>query len=91
MSENLKAIFSQADLDRARADGYNDGFRQGQQSRVSAPIVAPEVDEPHKLINFLTVLEHQAHRSHEYRPTECGECSLTKTIADRIRKELRIE
>jgi len=44
--------------------------------------------EPHKKINLLTVLEHQVHRNHEYHPDQCAECSLTQTIAERMRDEL---
>lgn len=46
-----------------------------------------EALEPHKKINFLTALEHQAHRNHEYRPGHCAECSLAQTIAERLREE----
>jgi hypothetical protein len=47
-----------------------------------------EALEPHKAINFLTALEHQTRRNHEYHPNECEECSLTQTIAERLREEL---
>jgi Lar family restriction alleviation protein len=53
-----------------------------------APSDTEQVTEPHKKINFLTVLEHQAHRNHEYRPGWCAECTLTQAIAERLREEL---
>lgn len=49
-----------------------------------------EALEPHKAISFLTALEHQARRNHEYHPDQCAECSLTQTIAERLREELRL-
>lgn len=47
--------------------------------------------EPHKAINFLTVLEHQAHRDHEYHPGHCAECSMTEVIANKLREQLGLE
>lgn len=45
---------------------------------------------PHKAINFLTALEHQVHRNHEYRPGYCAECTMTETIANKLREQLRL-
>lgn len=52
--------------------------------------VRAEELQPHKLINFLTVLEHQVHRNHEYRPEHCAECGLTQTISSRLREQLNL-
>lgn len=46
--------------------------------------------EPHKAINFLTALEHQARRNHEYHPRHCAECSMTETIANKLREMLNL-
>lgn len=49
MSEDYKPIhtpvYAQADLDRARQDGYNDGFRQGKQSRVAISETVSDKDK----------------------------------------------
>lgn len=59
---------------------------------VCAPRATGEttVDEPRKAINFLIALEHQVHRNHEYHPDHCAECSMTETIANKLREQLKL-
>lgn len=63
--------------------------------RADLPRAAADDDsqelEPHKAINLLTVLEHQAHRNHEYHPGHCAECSMTEVIANKLREQLGLE
>lgn len=60
-------------------------------SALTTAVLRQDELAPHKAINLLTALEHQAHRNHEYHPAHCGECSLTQTIATKLREQLGLE
>lgn len=60
-------------------------FAQPDKLTEPAPL-----DEPHKKINLVTVLEHQIFRNHDYSET-CDECRMTAQIANRLREELGLE
>lgn len=68
---------------RLRGTKY-DPFRITGETTVEAAL------KPHKAINFLVALEHQAHRNHEYHPGHCAECTMTEVIANKLREQLRL-